>query len=130
MAGMNFDELWSDKFSGTAWTSTSANENATAASAITAASIIEAMEKIRGMLPPEPTEEQRKWARDNGFPGWPGFKLGWRAMEHLKARIASPVALPQTAAPMLGVPIVVDYRLPADAVQSAEREYWLELMAN
>lgn len=92
---------------------------------------LESLREMMAKLPPGPTEEQRRWARDNGFPGYPGFKLGTAAYAMFKQTCVLDQAcvrnalenVPRTASgePMLYViPVVIDRSLPPDAILSAE----------
>lgn len=87
---------------------------------VTTESVLAAVRELRAMLPPPPTEEQRRWARANGFPGYPGFKVGVKAWEKLKREFAP---APDGVDVLGGVPVAVDQGLDPLAVVSAEAEW-------
>jgi len=86
---------------------------------------LESLRQIMKLLPPGPTREQRQWARDNGFPDYPGFRVGYAAYEALKAKCKrSDIAHPPGMMDSLhGIAVVPDVTLPPDAVLSAEEEW-------
>lgn len=81
---------------------------------------------------PPVTAEQKLWAQLNGFPGFPGFKLGRIAYARLRwmAQIKTPLYQPPDPLGYLyGVPVVMDESLPEHAVMSAEQMWNLKQQA-
>ncbi len=74
---------------------------------------------------PRPTDAQIAWAKANGFPGWPGFKVGTRAVRALRASTSPRVESVQGRAFPVpdGVPFVVDQDIDPDVVLSAEDQW-------
>ena len=74
---------------------------------------------------PRPTDDQLAWARKHGFPGWPGFKFGPRAIRAFRASTSPRVDTVQGdhLTTFNGMPFVVDPDIDPNAVLSAEAEW-------
>jgi hypothetical protein len=94
-----------------------AASNASASGAMT----FDDLKRIRDLLPPGPTDEQKRFAEMAGYPCWDGIKVSPSAYEQLKNEI--PTTLSNTAFGNFGVPITIDDAIKPGSWSSAKNDW-------